>query len=449
VAVPVLMPRQGQSVETCLLLSWKKNEGDAVAQGESLCEVETDKATFEVEAPEAGTLLKRFYEEGQDVPVLSVIAAIGRPGESIEGLAAPPADAKAADRAPVPSGAAAPPDRSPAGAAATAAASSPRARKRAAERGIDIASLRGSGPGGRVIERDVLAAARGGQPLTPAARDAAVAATGRGLAADQLHDAAGSAIGGRISRRDVEALARSAVHAASRPEEALTEVPVKGVRKIIAERMLASLQTTAQLTLHSSADARSLQSFRARLKESPESWGLRGVTITDLVLYALSRLLPSYPELNAHFLGDRMLLHRNVALGLAVDTPRGLMVPVIRDANGLSLKGISEEAKRLAAACLESKIQPDELAGGTFTLTNLGALGIESFTPVLNPPQTAILGLGNIQLKPVQAKDGVSFVPHLGLSLTINHQAVDGAPGARFLAALAQTLAAIDVALAL
>lgn len=454
-AIPVLMPRQGQSVETCLLLSWKKREGDAVTQGEALCEVETDKATFDVEAPEAGTLLKRFFEEGQDVPVLSVIAAIGKPGESVDGLPsseAQPASAVAAPAAAPAAALAATPAasvvREPVRSAGTAA--SPRAKKRAAERGIDVASLQGSGPGGRVIERDVLAAAASGQPLTPAARAGAVAATGgRGIPADRLQASRGSAVGGRISAKDVEDLARAAVPMAAPAGDAVTEVPVKGVRRIIAERMLASLQSTAQLTLNASADARSLQAYRARLKESPEAWGLRGVTITDLILYALSRLLPAYPELNAHFLGDRILLHRNVQLGLAVDTPRGLMVPVIRDANALSLKAISDEAKRLAAACLESKIQPDELQGGTFTLTNLGALGIESFTPVLNAPQTAILGLGNIQLKPVQGKDGVSFVPHIGLSLTINHQAVDGAPGARFLAALAQSLAAIDVALAI
>ena len=160
------------------------------------------------------------------------------------------------------------------------------------------------------------------------------------------------------------------------------------------------------------------------------------------------RLLPAHPEMNAHFLGDRILRFAGVDLALAVDTPRGLMVPVIRDAGALSLRAISTEAKRLATACLEGKVSPEELAGGTFTLTNLGALGIESFTPVLNTPQVGILGVGGIQLRPVQGKGGVEFVPHIGLSLTINHQAVDGAPGARFLGELAKSLSAIDVALA-
>ena len=447
-AVPVLMPRQGQSVETCLLLSWKKREGDTVAQGEALCEVETDKATFEVEAPEAGTLLKHFYREGQDVPVLAVNAAIGTPGESVDALPAAPEPQVAPPPAPAHSQIQETAGAEPA--APGRGAASPRARKRAAERGVDISSLRGSGPGGRVIERDVLAVAAGSSPLTGAGRAAAAAATGgRGLEAARLLGVQGSAIGGRISAKDVEALARTAAPRQAATGDAVSEIPVKGVRKIIAERMLASLQSTAQLTLNASADARALQGYRARLKESPEAWELRGVTITDLILFALSRLLPSYPELNAHFLGDRIVQYRNVQLALAVDTPRGLMVPVIRDANTLSLRAISEEAKRLAAACVESKVSADELQGGTFTMTNLGALGIESFTPVLNPPQTGILGVGCIQLKPVQGKDGVAFVPHISLSLTINHQAVDGAPGARFLGALAQSLAAIDVTLAI
>jgi pyruvate dehydrogenase E2 component (dihydrolipoamide acetyltransferase) len=168
-----------------------------------------------------------------------------------------------------------------------------------------------------------------------------------------------------------------------------------------------------------------------------------------LVLLAVARVLPRIPDLNARFTGEAVHRHKNVQLGMAVDTPRGLMVPVIRQANLLSLKQIGAEAKRLAAACLDRKITPDELSGGTFTVTNLGVFGIESFTPVLNPPEVAILGVGNIALKPVQTETGVEFAPHLNLSLTINHQVVDGAPAARFLQALAQGLADIDLLLAI
>ncbi len=220
------------------------------------------------------------------------------------------------------------------------------------------------------------------------------------------------------------------------------------MRKVIAERMLASLQTTAQLTLNASADARGILAFRKRLKASPDSFGLQQVTINDLVLFAVARTLPHHPDLNAHFSGDTLTKFKAVHLGLAVDTPRGLMVPVIRNAHQLSLKQISQEAKRLAAACQERRVTPDELSGGTFTVTNLGSLGIESFTPVLNPPEVAILGVSAISLKAVEIDGDVQFVPHLGLSLTINHQVVDGAPGARFLQALAQGLKDIDLLLA-
>jgi pyruvate dehydrogenase E2 component (dihydrolipoamide acetyltransferase) len=164
---------------------------------------------------------------------------------------------------------------------------------------------------------------------------------------------------------------------------------------------------------------------------------------------AVSRTLPQFPELNATFSDDVISQYKNVHLGLAVDTPRGLMVPVICWANTLSLKEIAQEAKRLAAACLDSTISADEMNGGTFTVTNLGSFGIESFTPVLNAPQVAILGVGNINLKPVERDGEVQFIPHLGLSLTINHQVVDGAPAARFLQALAQGLAQIELLLAL
>jgi pyruvate dehydrogenase E2 component (dihydrolipoamide acetyltransferase) len=185
------------------------------------------------------------------------------------------------------------------------------------------------------------------------------------------------------------------------------------------------------------------------LKESTESLGLQKITINDLILFVVSRTLPQHPHLNALFSDDTIFQHKNVHLGLAVDTPRGLMVPVIRQANILSLKQISEEARRLASACVEGKIAPDELTGGTFTVTNLGSFGIESFTPVLNPPQVGILGLGNVNLKPVEVDGEVQFIPHLGLSLTINHQVVDGAPAARFLQALSQGVAQFELLLAL
>jgi pyruvate dehydrogenase E2 component (dihydrolipoamide acetyltransferase) len=259
----------------------------------------------------------------------------------------------------------------------------------------------------------------------------------------------GSGIGGKITADD---LIPASIPATTPTQPVVADeveiIPLKGIRKIIAARMLESVQTTAQLTLNASADARALKAYRQQLKRSNETFGLQRVTINDLILLAVSRTLPQFPELNAHFTGDALHRYKDVHLGMAVDTPRGLMVPVIRGANTLSLRQISQEGKRLALACMEGKIAPDELSGGTFTVTNLGALGVESFTPVLNPPEVGILGVGNITLKPVQIGDEVQFIPHIGLSLTINHQVVDGAPGARFLQALSQGLAGIELLLA-
>ncbi len=231
---------------------------------------------------------------------------------------------------------------------------------------------------------------------------------------------------------------------------AVTEIKVTGVRKLIAERMLASLATTAQLTLNSSADARALQDLRRRFKESPEPLGLREVTINDMVHFAVSRALPSHRDLNALFEGDTIRQYADVHLAFATDTPRGLMVPVIRNAHALGLRAISEEAARLGEGCREGGIKPDELSGGTFTVTNLGGLGIESFTPVLNPPQVGHprRGLHRSPARRRCRRRRCAFVPHIGLSLTINHQVVDGAPGARFLQTLADAVARFDYLLA-
>jgi pyruvate dehydrogenase E2 component (dihydrolipoamide acetyltransferase) len=326
-----------------------------------------------------------------------------------------------------------------------AAPIAPRARSLARREGLDVANLAGSGPGGRIIERDVQAALLARPKLSPVAQ--AKLAEGGFVAPEK-----GSGPGGRVMTRDlkpaeeVDKEARERKETRDEPE--VEVVKVTGVRKVIAERMLASLQTTAQLTLHASADARGLQALRARFKGSDPAFGLQAVTINDLILLAVARTLPQHRDLNAQFQGDTLSRFAHVQLGLAVDTPAGLMVPVIRNAGQLSLRQISQEAKRLVAACQARRVTPDELRGGTFTVTNLGGLGIESFTPVLNPPEVAILGVGNINLKPVQVGQEVAFVPNIGLSLTINHQVVDGAPAARFLQALARSLTDIDLLLA-
>ncbi|MEW5957408.1 MAG: dihydrolipoamide acetyltransferase family protein [Chloroflexota bacterium] len=443
-AIAVVMPKQGNTVENCLIAAWKKKVGEQISEGEVLCEVETDKAMMEVESPVSGTVLALFFAEGADVPVLTNIAVIGQPGEKVEDWQAAAAATPSPEPA-TPQGEAAAPVGPPLATpdAGSRLKISPRARNLARQKSVEAALLAGSGPGGRIIERDVQAAVARQAAMTPLARS--MVAQGGFVAPAQ-----GSGVSGRIMAADLTpATAPKAPLQILGVEEEVEVIPLKGVRKIIAVRMLESLQTTAQLTLNASADARALQAYRQQLKNSPEAFGLQKVTINDLILLAVSRTLPHYPDLNALFADDTISLYKNVQLGVAIDTPRGLMVPVIRQANRLSLKQISAESKRLAAACLEGKILPDELSGGTFTVTNLGSLGIESFTPVLNPPQVAILGVGNINLKPVEVEGEVQFIPHLSLSLTINHQVVDGAPAARFLQALAQGIAGIGLLLAL
>jgi pyruvate dehydrogenase E2 component (dihydrolipoamide acetyltransferase) len=449
-ATEILMPKQGITVESCILLEWKKQEGDEVKASDVICEVETDKATFEVESEHEGTLLKLFFEEGADVPVLTPIAVVGQPGEDISGfgpkqeetrvIEEQPSPAEVVTEAPKPSQMPVSepiPSASPVGGVGI----SPRARNLAAARGLDVSKLTGTGPEGRIIERDVLAALSEKAPLTPAAIAALVE---QGMQAP----AVGSGIGGRVTIADLVKEQPPAAIAAIPVEGPIKEIPVKGVRKIIASRMLESLQTTAQLTINASADASKLLAYRKRLKQSPEELGLSGITINDLVLYAVAKTLLRFGLLNAHFLGETIKEFERVHLGIAIDTPRGLMVPPVRNADLLSLKELSVEAKRLATACQEGKILPDELTGGTFTVTNLGTLGIESFTPVLNPPEVGILGVCTIQPKPVMSGDEVSFIPHIGLSLTFDHRAVDGAPAARFLKELSTALANFDLLLA-
>ncbi len=459
----LIMPRQGNTVESCVIVDWKAKEGDAVAADAPVCEVETDKATFEVPAGEAGTVLKILREAGDDVPVLEAIAVIGKPGEDWQaavgasGAAAPaPAAPEAAPAAPAPAAAptaAAAPVPAAAATSGGFVAASPRARSLASKEAVDVSVLAGSGPGGRVIERDVKAAMEGRPALTAAAKAA--------LAAGGSVPGAGTGLAGRATAADIAAGAAAPapaarMAAASVGEGAVTETPIKGIRKVIAERMMESLATMAQFTLNASASAVRMQELRARMKGSSEELGLSKVTINDLILFAVSRVLPKYPFMNAHKTNGVVKTFERVHLGLAVDTPRGLMVPVIRNADLLTLEQISAEAKALAAACQNGSIKPDQLSGSTFTVTNLGSLGIDSFTPVINAPEVAILGVCGIEPKPVideSASDcdgcgGVSFVPHIGFSLTIDHSIVDGAPAARFLKAFREAIADIDLWLA-
>ena len=445
-AEAIVMPKLGNTVESAMILTWYVAVGDAIRAGDILCEIETDKAAMEVESSASGVVLACFFEEGDVVPVLENIAAVGQSGESFAELQPNAADAPVSgsraesggEPAATEDAVSAAPRQEPRGSERVFI--SPRAQALAQRQGVDYGQLRGSGPGGRIIERDIEALLAAQPKVSPVAK--AMLDSGEFVIDDRQPPAA------RVTKQHL--MPAPSESAEPVKPAAVEAIPMRGIREVIAKRMLAAAQTSAQLTLQRSADARALVAFRQRLKDSDPALGLQAVSINDLLLFALARTLPAFPDVNAVYENETIYQHRAVHLGMAVDTPRGLLVPVMRQANALSLKQLADEAHRLADACQAGKILPDEMAGGTFTLTNLGGLGIEHFTPILNLPQAAILGAGGIQLKPVPGTAGeVEFVPHISLSLTINHQVLDGAPAARFLAQLARAIAQIDLLTAL
>lgn len=443
-AIAVIMPRQGQSVESCIITSWNKKVGDAVEKGEILFSYETDKSSFDEAAPESGKLLAIFHEEGDDVPCLENVCVIGNDGEDFaqfapvaesaqEEAAAPAAEVKAEVKAeasveaPVSTGTAA------------NGAISPRAKALADKTGADLLKATPTGPNGRIIERDVQSLLDRGLTVSGAA------------SAEYTAAVEGSGINGKVMLGDLSAPAASATSEIKAPIESAVpefeEVKMPNIRKIIAKQMCASLTNMAQLTLNTSFDATKIMELRKSLKANGEKLGLPNITLNDIVLYAVSRVILNHKGANAHCLDDSIRYFNTVNLGIAVDSPKGLLVPTLFHAEKLSLSELSRQAKGIISAAQGGSISPDLLKGGTFTVTNLGAMGIESFTPIINPPQTAILGVDCItrRLKEVDGND-VSY-PAMGLSLTFDHRVLDGADAARFLKELVMKLENFDLLL--
>ncbi len=429
-ATAVIMPRQGQSVETCIITEWTKKKGDSVKVGDVLCSYETDKASFELNAENEGVLLDVFYQNGDEAPVLTNIAVIGKAGENIDefrpgSAAAAPVASVAVSAAPVASVTSSPVSAAPI--SATAARSeeelkiSPRARKTAEHVGISYNTIAGSGPEGRIIDRDIKTAAETQPRMTSLAKQVA-AETGKA-------PVEGNGIGGRALHTD---LATNTIYGLDYEDKKLSNM-----RKIIAKAMYESLQNSAQLTHHMGADVRKLLAFRNQCKKAMESGQAdANITLNDMVSLCVIRALKKMPEVNAQFTGDAQRLFKKVHLGMAVDTPRGLMVPVVRNADDLTLKGLSAQIKALAEACKKGSIDPSLLQSNaaTFTISNLGNYGVEMFTPVINLPQVAILGVNTIINRPADLGGGVfGFVPYIGLSLTYDHRALDGGPATLFL----------------
>ena len=430
----VIMPRQGQSVESCIITTWQKKEGDKVAVGDILFSYETDKSAFDEPSQFEGTVLKLLFAEGDVVPCLEGVCIIGEEGEDISALAGAAAVEEAAPAEEVKKEEAAPVE-----AVVTAPAAegdrvfiSPRAKILALKTGCDLSKVAPTGPHGRIIERDVNKALDAGFTTTTDKIEAFLNGT---LVVEE--------------EKAVEAPVAEAPVAAAVPAaddlRAYVEEPFSNVRKVIAKSMHASLSEMAQLTLNSSFDATALLAYRDKLKAGAEAVGLGKITINDMVLYAVSRVLPNHPEINANVVDNTFRKFKHANIGMAVDTDRGLLVPVIFGSEKLTLSELAAKTKEAAGKAREGKLSPDDMRGASFTVSNLGSMGVESFTPVINPPQTAILG---VCCTTNRVKADGSVYPAMGLSLTFDHRAVDGAPAAKFLKELCTALENFDLLLA-
>ncbi len=413
----VLMPKAGITVESCIIGKWRKAVGDRVAVGDILFDYETDKASFECESTAGGELLEIFFQDGDEVPCLVNVCAIGTKGEDCASLR-PVGTTPAAPSAPAEEAPGVRAELTPSAPAGTGAPVSPRARKLAETAGVDAAQAAGTGPNGRIIERDVRRLMSEGAPVREAlpVEEEAFAARDSGL---------------------------------SSGEAEYEDVKFSNIRRVIARGMVNSLQAMAQLTEHFTFDASAIQSYRKLLKGM--EGGCAGITLGDMLLFAVSRTILDHPDLNANTVGEDVVRRfRHVNLGVAVDTPRGLMVPTIFHADQKSLLQISREVRELAAQARSGRISPDLLAGGTFTVTNLGSTGVEMFTPIINPPQTGILGVCGITQRVRAGEDGQAVLyPAMGLSLTVDHRIVDGAPAAYFMRALCGNLERFTALMAL
>ncbi len=445
----VLMPQLGVSEESGLVAAWHVKTGDTVKTGDSLFALETGKTSFDVEADADGTILALLYDEGDEVQIKKPVCVIGVPGEHYDlPTGAPATTAQEPEPAHDDMAKAEPAPAKKSAVYSDLAPISPRARALADKAGVASQLAEPSGPEGRIIERDVLALIAQKDAALNQDREEFIFPT---PSADTLPvaESVAALVEEAVPAEDVSApsqpVLESAPVAAPAAVPAYEDKPLSPIRKLIAKNMHASLSGMAQLTHNASFDAAALLSFRALCKQSDDT---AGITLTDMILFAVTRTLPDFPELNAWFLEGSMRYFSGVHLACAVDTPRGLMVPVLFDADRMTLSQLSARIKVLAVECQSGKIASELLEGGSFTVSNLGAYGVESFTPIINPPQTGILGVCTTVPR-VREKDGVlSTYLSMTLSLTYDHRALDGAPASRFLQAVCKRLERFPLTLA-
>jgi pyruvate dehydrogenase E2 component (dihydrolipoamide acetyltransferase) len=437
-AHPILMPKPGQMTEECTLVAWHKAEGDKVSKGDVLFEIETDKSNMDVEAFEEGVLLKRVIQEGQTVAVNSICGYVGEPGEAIPDAPPPVRKAEAAAPEPAPAEALSAPAPAPARQAppATTAAPvradgsghlriSPRASRLAADSGIDPRMITGTGPEGRITERDVRAA-------LGAASAAAAAAPARAAAAPVAPGPGSGA---------------TAVASSSSPEPARYDWDpgdagprqMSRMRRVIAERLTSSATTVPQFTVTVAVDMTRLLALRTELKAAGNA-----LTVTDFIVSAAAQTLVEFPDVNSRSDGVSIWPRRHVHVGLAVSLPDGLVVPVIRDADRRPLVDLHARVAALAEAARSGALTPDDMTSGTFTISNLGMFGVDEFSAIINPGESAILAVSSIVPTPVAVGDGIGIRQMMKLTLTADHRIVDGELAARFLNALRRRLQDAD-----
>nr|MBO4518076.1 2-oxo acid dehydrogenase subunit E2 [Clostridia bacterium] len=407
------MPKSGITVESCIITKISVKVGDTVKVGDNIFSYETDKSSFDLESEIAGEVLAIFYQEGDEVPVGSNVLAIGEHGVDAScfapsGSAPKAAEIKAAPAAPATAVASAPVASAPAAKSEDGRIfASPRAKSLANKLGVDLKDATPTGPNGRIIERDVREAS-----INPKA--AATATTA----------------------------AQTVSKAESADVKAFKDEKMSNIRKVIAKNMVMSLSTMAQLTHTLSFDCTNVMEFRKYLKDNAEKLKLPNITVNNIIVFAVSRVLKNHRDLNANLInGDTMRYFEHTNIGIATDTPRGLLVPTLFGADLMSLSEIAAKSKKLSTDAIDGKLSPELLTGGSFTVSNVGTMGIESFTPVVNPPQTGILGVNTLETRVKLGKNG-EIIPYtaMSLSLSYDHRALDGAPASRFLKDLKEYL---------
>ncbi len=447
-AITFGMPSLGHTMEKGKIIEWLKQEGDAVAKGEPLVVIETDKVITEVESPVDGVLLKIAVAAEEERPIGSPLVLLGSADEQLSEadiqqlLGDDTAAAPAAPPVPAPVPTPAAPPR--AAAAGERVKISPIARKLCDELGIDPATVTGTGPGGRITREDVQKAAQAA-PAPAAAERVKISPVARKLCEEMGVDPAsvtGTGPGGRVTRDDVLKAAEAAKAAPAVPVGAGETIPLRGMRGRVAERMFQSWNTIPRVTEVMLVDMNATVTFRqAMLAQWEQQYGVR-ISLNDLITKAVAAALRRHPRLNATLVDQEVQLHESVNVGVAVNLDEGLIVPVIADADRKDLGQIARESRELAekARAVPMRLSPDEVSNGTFTITNLGTTGIELFTPIINPPQVAILGVGMVQRRPVVVGDALAIHPSVYLCLVFDHRAVDGVPAANFLQELQRLL---------